>query len=377
MAKEHFFRTLIFSAVLALALMMGSTPVAQAGVTIDGGGDRNLDIGAGIRGSFTSTQNGSANGKNYSDEFNVPSTRLYLNGQVYKGVKFEINTERDTSGGTDRVRILDAVGKFEIHDLFNIWAGRFLPPSDRSNLSGPYYLNAFDFPLVQNYPAAFAGRDDGAAVWGQVDGGRFKYQLGTFNGRRGTAATTSNQSNSPLLTGRLTYNFLDPEPGYYNSSTYYGKKDILAIGIVGMSQKDGAGTNLNRSNFTGWNVDALYEKKIEGGGAATLEGAYYKYNLSNPTPVVDPGGLVQGKSYFVLTSFLIPRVVGIGRFQPYVRYQNFDRMFTADTKQVDAGLNYIIDGFNARLTVVYDNQNQGVVGMTSINEFKAGFQLQF
>ena len=25
---------------------------------------------------------------------------------------------------------------------------------------------------------------------------------------------------------------LDPEPGYYNSSTYYGTKDVLAFGAV-------------------------------------------------------------------------------------------------------------------------------------------------
>src|SRR5690349_24201303 len=34
-----------------------------------------------------------------------------------------------------------AVAQFSFSDKFNIWAGRFLPPSDRANLYGPYYSN--------------------------------------------------------------------------------------------------------------------------------------------------------------------------------------------------------------------------------------------
>lgn len=73
---------------------------------------------------------------------------------------FEFNTEKDAD---DDIRVLDGIAKFQFNDLVNIRAGRLLPPSDRSNLSGPYYLNAVDYPFVQNYPAIFAGRDNGAA----------------------------------------------------------------------------------------------------------------------------------------------------------------------------------------------------------------------
>ncbi len=37
---------------------------------------------------------------------------------------------------------------------------------------------------------------------------------------------------------RLVANLLDPEPGYYNASTYYGEKNIAAIGFSLTDQHD-------------------------------------------------------------------------------------------------------------------------------------------
>ena len=60
--------------------------------------------------------------------------------------------------------------------------GQFLPPSSRANLSGPYYQNAWNYPLfVQGFPFDYAGRDRGMAFWGMVGGGVFKYQVGLFD----------------------------------------------------------------------------------------------------------------------------------------------------------------------------------------------------
>ena len=105
-------------------------------------------------------------------------------------------------------------------DAFNVWLGRLLPPSDRANLDGPFYLLNLDFPFVSAFPAIFAGRDDGGAIWGELLDKHFKYQVGVFNGVRGK--DSPNRKDSVLLAARLVYNFLDPEPGYYNASTYYG-----------------------------------------------------------------------------------------------------------------------------------------------------------
>lgn len=61
--------------------------------------------------------------------------RIFTSGEVIKGIKGTVNAERTPNYN---FRILDAIGQIELHDAFNVWAGRMLPPSDRANLAGPY-----------------------------------------------------------------------------------------------------------------------------------------------------------------------------------------------------------------------------------------------
>src|SRR3989449_193883 len=182
---------------------------------------KTLSYGVGLRvgGGYTSTTDATVKSSVGIESLDV---RPYISGQVHPLLKFEGNLDLN-NGDQSRIHVLDAVAKFEPDDLFNVWFGRFLPPSDRANLSGPYYQNAWNFPAgVNGYPSIYAGRDDGGAVWGQLEKGKFKYQAGVFT--LGTNTPTS----QALYAGRLVLNLLDPEPGYYNSSTYYGTKDVLA-----------------------------------------------------------------------------------------------------------------------------------------------------
>jgi len=358
--------------IITLAGFIFTIPAAEAGGEIKINDTKSFSIGAGLRTSLNIVEDGAPNGDDNLKKISVDNIRLYTSGQVYEKIKLEFNTEH--SGGD--VQILDVVAKLEFTDLFNIWAGRFLPPSDRSNLDGPYYLNTWAFPLVQAYPAIFAGRDNGLAIWGQVGGGQFKYQVGAFEGRDGVG--TSNPKDNLLYAARLTYNFWDPEPGYYNSSTYYGAKDVLAIGLVLMSQNDGAGTATTSGNFRGWNIDVLMEKKLGSVGVVNLEGAYYNYDLDD---VADASYLTQGNAYFVLASYLLPNKIGIGQLQPNIRYQSFDRdnsnggINTGDRTRFEAGMNYIIDGHNARVTLLFANDEDKGAN-TSANSMLLGLQLQ-
>ena len=353
----------VLSAVAGAAVLgLTAATTGHAGGTIKIDDTKSFTVGAGLRTSFNLVENAAPNGTSSSKEFELDSIRLYTSGKITKEIGVTFNTERQADG---TMRALDAIAQVAFSDIFNVWAGRFLPPSDRSNLSGPYYLATWDFPFVQNYPAIFAGRDDGLAVWGQIGGGKFKYQVGAFQGRDGG----SNQSDDLLYAGRLTLNLWDPEPGYYNDSTYYGGKEVLAFGLVAMSQSSGAGTLVTPGDFFGWNIDALMEKKL-GGGVLSVEGAWYDYDLGS----VADAALVQGDGYFVQVSYLIGAKVGPGKFQPHVRYQSFDQTGVAsEHTRYDLGVNYVIDGHNARLSAIYAKDDIGAVD-TSI--FRLGFQVQ-
>ncbi|RTL49822.1 MAG: porin [Rhodocyclaceae bacterium] len=367
----------------AVALACFSAFGAHAGGTISFGEDKSVSIGLGMRASYSSVENGAPNGTSRSSDFNLDSIRLYTSASLNKIVKGTFNTEKTADNS---VQVLDAIARFEFSDGFNVWMGRMLPPSDRANLDGPYYLNTWSYPMVSQYPAKFAGRDDGLTVWGKLPDKKFVYSAGMFQGHNKIAGA-SNDSGSLLYAGRLQYNFWDaePNPAYYTSSTYYGGAEVLALGLSAQYQKDGVGTNLLKGDYKAWSLDALMEKKV-GIGVLTLEGAYYKYDTNNVTDVAagfggagvtaNVGGITQGKAHLLGAAYLFPDTVGWGKFQPVLRYQKFDADLTSViSKQTDLGLNYIIDGHNARISATY-SKNQ-VTSAADVNRIIIGTQLQF
>ncbi|MEC9341816.1 MAG: hypothetical protein VX663_10075, partial [Pseudomonadota bacterium] len=345
-------RTAIGAGVVAAALLLPQQGMAGGTIKIDD--TKWVSVGAGLRTSFTSVEDGAISGDDDND-FNLESVRLYLNGQIHKYLKLEFNTDYD---GANDVNVLDAVAKVEFNDYLNVWMGRHLPPSDRANLDGPYYLNNWNFPFVQAYPAIFAGRDNGIMLNGQVDGGRFKYALGAYEGNDDFAGTGSNPDDKLLYAARFSYSFLDPEPGFYTSSTYYGSKDIFTVAVALQSQKDGTGFAATPGDFFGWSVDVLYEKPIGNGGAFSLEGAYYDYDHDEV-----PAFGYDGDGYYALASYLTQKEYGFGRLQPHVRYLDLSSdtddlpaasaFFVPDLDMWEAGLGYIIDGHNARATLTF------------------------
>jgi hypothetical protein len=376
-------KKLLLCGVFSLA-MMSPLAAAHAGAVFNFGDGGSLSVGLGLRASATSDNDGAPSGGS-STSFSLDSVRLYVNGQLNKSIGATFNVERDSDGN---IKVLDGYARFEPTNEFNIWVGRMLPPSDRSNLDGPYYISSYNYPgVVSQYPAKFDGRDDGVTVWGKVFEKHLTYAVGAFDGHNRIAGA-SNQGDNPLFAGRVAYNFWDVEdnPGYYESSTYYGGANILTIGLVGQSQKNGVGTLTQHGDYTAWNVDGLLEKKVLNGGAVTLEGAYYHYdtggvkdvapNFGGATSTDNVGGLAQGTAYLVSAGFLFPTEIGIGKFQPVVRYQEGDATLTnVTTKQTDVSLNYIIKGHSARLSVDYAHTTY--TNAPTRDAVTAGLQLQF
>ncbi len=220
--------------------------------------------------------------------------------------------------------------------MFNIWAGRFLPPSDRANLYGPFYAHewaVFSDGIQDGYPSVFQGRDNGVAYWGTF-AKKVKVSLGGFDG--GTVT-----GNHDLVgAARVQIDFWDPEDGYYLNGTYYGDKNLLAIG----------GATQFQDGKTASTVDFLLEKKIPGGGAFTIESEYADYNGFGGYESAYTKSQV---CWYGLASFLFPKVIGPGRFEVLGKYAKaeFTRGTSAsyDQKTTEVNLNYIIKQFNLRV----------------------------
>lgn len=344
--------------------------VAFAGETWTFGNNSTLKVGAGIRMS--------TRGVDGETDSNLETTRLYVDGQITKTIGFTFNPDLgfNAEGNIDRLRTYDAIVRLEFAEYFNIWAGRLALPYDRSNLAGHYYLGTWDFTLANNLPFYVAGRDQGATIWGDVADGRLKYHVGAYQGCNGDAscATGSNANDNLLYVGRIGYAFWDKEPGYYVAGDYLGTKQILSVGLAMTYQADATGTAANPGDYRAINFDVLMQKTIWTGGTVSVEGAYYHHDTDGqPTPLLD------GDGYHILASYLFPEKVGIGQFQPVVRYQHLSRDDAGtDISKWEVGTNYIIKGHNARLAAMYsstDYEDDPTLG--TVDAYVLGLQLQY
>ena len=166
------------------------------------------------------------------------------------------NTEYNSND--EEIRVIDAAAQFSFSGgKHNIWVGRFLPPSDRANLYGPYYAShwgVYQDGVQDGYPFETEGRDDGVMYWGQYD--KVKFSIGAFD----VAGLTTGDSDV-LLASRVQVDFWDAEDGYYLNGTYYGEKDLLAIGLAAQTADAGEA----------YTLDFLLEKKLGNSGVVTVE----------------------------------------------------------------------------------------------------------
>jgi hypothetical protein len=381
--------------VLAAAVVVSCiVPVAaaQAGGVISFGDDQALSIGFGLRASFSSTEHGAPDGKSRSNDFNLDDARLYLGASLNSWIKGTFNTEIRAGSGTvgEQINVIDGIAQFEPIDEANLWIGRMLPPNDRANLDGPFYLLDWTYPgVASRYPSKTTGRDDGATFWGRAFGKTLTYAIGAFEGHNRVAGA-SNQSGNLSYTGRIAYDFLDPEPApaYYTGSSYFGSVDVLTLAFTGTYEGNGVGTNTSKGDFKAWNFDGLFEKNLDEFGVVTLEGAYYQYHgdgvadcsfTTNDT--ANACSISLGNAYLVGAAYMFAPKIGWGQFQPYFRYQRFDPEPSTESaasiseRTYDIGVNYVIAGPNAKIAANYTLDQKA--HSADNDTFILGVQVQF
>lgn len=372
---------------IALATTASMTPaISQAAGTITFGEDKYVSVGFGLRSSFSSVEDAASDGDN-SNDFSLDSARLYFSGSLNKYIKGMFNTEMN---GDESMKVIDAAGIFQITPDLAIWAGRFLSPSSRANMAGPYYTSGDGY--WQNIAARYGwnggtiGRDEGAALVGTAFDQRLAYSFGAFEadkifyyslGEAGSeeafnegskVANALGASDELMYAGRLQYSFWDKEPGYYGTGNYLGAKDIFTVAVFGRSKEDGAISSSEVGDYSQWGADLLIEKKL-GAGAISLEAAYYDYDTD------DVFLSEQGDAYAVGAGFIFNQKVGWGQFMPMVKYQSFDNDDGIETERTDLGVNYIIDGYNASITATYRMQEE--TNAADTDSIVVGMQLQF
>jgi len=319
------------------------------------------------------------------DQVNI---RPYFTGQMNEHIGFFTQLELGTANGLGSFAILDAIAQVKFIDEFQVWLGHHIPANDRNNMNGPFFNNGLNFPIqVPTYPMDSGARDRGVTFWGLVADGMLKYHASIVDLQKGRDISTSR------FAGRLTLHLLEPENFYYNSGTYFGSQDVLAIGAVATYQKasdvgidtdsDGVPDAVSDdTEYAAFSFDFMFEKNLDASGTITVDAAYWNTKGVGNDYVVNQGSVDEGigvefgspgQSFMVGASWLTAEKIGIGQIQPNVRFQYSDYEGGAKTNVIDVGVGYIINGYNNRWYLNY--RHVGVEDGDSVSMLQIGTQL--
>ncbi|MEY3420694.1 MAG: hypothetical protein RIR48_979 [Bacteroidota bacterium] len=200
--------------------------------------------------------------------------------------------------------------------------------------------------------------------------------------KNGIASNVTNENNA--VAGYFSYMLKDKESNIlpYYTGTYYGSKNILNVGF-GFYNHIGASlvktqTDSIYQNHLALGTDIFIDKPIDKlkGTALSILGTLYYFDYGNnylrnigilnehttATTLAQSfagGGNSQpmigtGFIGYIQAGYLLPKMNNGTSFMPYITaaYKNFERL-KDPSFQWAAGLNYIISGHNAKITLEY------------------------
>jgi hypothetical protein len=342
-----------------LALLIGALPVA-AQIVIQGDDDVNFKLG--VLGQFQADTIDNPNDEPNSNNLFVRRLRLMFGGQVTKNVSFFVETDAPNLGKTlpagkniqPSMFLQDAYAEVRVADALLIDAGLMFVPFSRNALQSAATLLPIDYgPYTFNDSApeeATTGRDTGFQARGYLAGNRLEYRIGAFQGTRDAGS-----DNKFRYTGRVQYNVLDPESGFFYAGTYLGKKKILAVGAAFDRQKD----------FQAYDADVFFDYPA-GPGAVTAQFDYNHFDggVTLTTLPKQNDVLIEG-GYLIRALKLTPVL--------QIAHRDISDLSAGDETRVAAGANYWWAGHNANVKGLYTRISPA--GLAAQNEITIQLQV--
>lgn len=160
-----------------------------------------------------------------------------------------------------------------------------------------------------------------------------------------------NVTGNMILEGYFRYNFWDKESTKlpYQVGTYLGKKKVFGIGAGFFAHPKGMFNDVTgeHGSVTHFAVDAFLDMPVGTDGALNAYLAYMNFNYGENYVArwAGTGSAIYGQVGYLLRS---------AKLMPYVAYNmgNYDG-FDDPVTALDIGLNYFINGHNAKLTLEY------------------------
>ena len=341
-------------------------------------------------------------------DFRVRRGRLRLGITPHPKLSMFLQTEfaDDVGGSGGDVRLIDAYINFKQSPWLQFISGLNMAPAQRQTLTSSGGLMAMDRPGITNYNLTWGMKGNTALQTGTVNG----TQVGTFGDNQvrdmgvtlfgsgkvkektyfkyylGMAEGSKYSDDTQRISARAQINFGDAEAGYYNLSTYLGKKETIGLGVAIDTQNSFAtdivtGEQVDYSLFT---VDGFLEKPM-GGGSLTLEAAYTKLDLgdtvnglASQTGVALKSGTTanqaQGDGFYIQGGYLM------GDWQPFLLAEQWSADAAGGVGSWDsvrAGINYYLKGHNANIKLSVENTSFDAAGVEDITTAAIGLYITY
>jgi len=211
--------------------------------------------------------------------------RVGLKGAPYENLYYNVQLSFDNLGkddymvrGTNNVKSIDVWSAYFTWTipkttLFNLSSGFMLPHISRECTTNPWSVSSLDKAYTSCYLRRFVtGKNNG--IGPGVNLGGFKnfkhasviYNLGVYNNLNNS--TTAGVKYAPLYVGRVVFTLGAPELKKYKytlSSTFFGKKRSVSLGVGGSRQGAADSYTSNRTygmdlllEYNGFHVDGEY-----------------------------------------------------------------------------------------------------------------------
>lgn len=293
-----------------------------------------------------------------------------------------LNADNMSIGGSD-IQLVDLFGEYKVTSNFHLGIGKhYYNGISRMNSLSPPTSLTMD---VNRATWSTVGLSDDAVrhlgIFAKGDFGKFKYHVSVNSPITNTSDGNANtdialgdekylgraklEKGKYAYAGYMEYQFLDQEANFlpYRTMTYLGAKEVLNLGAGFFYHPDGIVKNNNAilegKDVFHFGTDLFYDAPIgANGGAINFYGLYQYSKMGDAYLNGRFNG--NGSQIFAQAGYLIPKQNDDGanpyrnRFQPYLAYTHRDfNGLPEAAKEALVGLNYYVDGQNAKLTVQY------------------------
>ncbi|HLS30196.1 MAG TPA: hypothetical protein VK021_05020 [Flavobacteriaceae bacterium] len=287
-------------------------------------------------------------------------------------------------GGGPNIQLVDLYGEFTaVPEKLYIGIGKHYV-NGISRLNSLSTLNILTVDVNRSSWSTVGLSDQGVrhlGVFARGSFGKFQYrlainapQVNTVDGDKDTTILPGEEKylGSALLekgkyayAGYFDYQFLDKESDFlpFRVGTYLGTKEVFNIGAGFFYHPEGI-AHQTENTLTAkdvWHVagDVFYDSPLGENGGALTTYASYQYSKMGENYL---NGRINGNGsqFYVQGGYLIPKSTDThifrNRFQPYLAYSYRDfKGLNKAAEEFQAGINWYVDGQNAKITAQYQN----------------------